>query len=138
MPYEIIRIVIAWITAAGIMLLSVIYPMRIYGQKHRLRPEHPISKVNKCLRRIHKPLGVMIIPITFLHCRFSSQKLGLNMGTFLLVMLVLLLLTYLFRKPLKGRWMKLHRGFTVLLWLLLIAHILIDTERINNLIIGLR
>ncbi|MDD3140768.1 MAG: hypothetical protein PHX08_17605 [Lachnospiraceae bacterium] len=137
MSYEIARIIIAWITAIGIMLLSIIYPMRIYVQKYRLRPEHPISKANKFLRKIHKPLGVVIIPFTFLHCRFSSQKMGFNMGTFLLVLLALLLLNYSCRKLLRSKWIKLHRGLTVLLWSLLIAHILIDTKRINSFIAGL-
>lgn len=128
---DILPIVIAWIIATGVFLLSVIYPMRIYI-KHKLQVNHPISKANKFLRKIHKPLGVVIIPLTFLHCRFSSQKLGLNIGTALLFILVLLLLSYFFRKLLKSKWMGLHRSLTLALWVLLIVHIIFDTERIND------
>ena len=127
-----IEIVIAWLDAAGILLLSVIYPLRLYCQKKKLRPTHPVYRLNRSLRTIHKPLGILIIMLTFFHCRLSSQKLGPNMGTALLILLVLLLLTYAFRKFLKGKWMAMHRWLTAALWFLLIAHIIIDTERINT------
>lgn len=126
--------IIAWVTMLGIFLLSIIYPLRKYCTSRKLPVSHLLCRINRFLRKIHKPLGVLIIPITFLHCRFSTQKLGLNFGTLCLVLLVILLFTYLLRKVLKGRWMKLHRAFTTALWIIVTIHIVFDTERISELI----
>lgn len=132
MEFEWIKISVAWLTALVMMLLSVIYPMRLYCQKKKHSPEHRLFKINRCLRKIHKPLGIVVIPLTFLHCRFSAQSLGMNMGTILLILLFLLLFTYVFRAVLKGKWMLLHRSLTIILWVVTTTHILWDTKRMND------
>lgn len=137
MELETIKIILAWITALNIVLLSIIYPLRKYVAKRKFVKAHPLCRLNRFLRKIHIPLGVLTIPLTFLHCRLSSYKLGLNMGTICLVFLLLLLTTYVLRKPLKGKWMFLHRFFTGLLWIVLLMHIVLDTERIRIFILEL-
>jgi len=137
MELEAIKIILAWITALNIVLLSVIYPLRKYATKRKLTKAHPICRCNHFLRKVHVPLGLLTIPLTFLHCRFSSQKLGLNMGTICLAFLFLLLLTYVLKRQLKSKWIFLHRIFTGLLWVVLLAHIVIDTERIRQFLLKL-
>lgn len=125
MFFDILNLFFAWLPAVLILLLSVIYPLRLYIRRKQLPSNNLIFKVNKLLRKIHKELGVLAIALTFLHCRISSQKLGMNTGTICLVFLILLWCTYIFRKQLKRKWIVLHRLITATLVLTLIAHILI-------------
>lgn len=125
MFFDFLNLFFAWLPSVLILLLSVIYPLRLYIKRKQLPPKNLIFKVNKLLRKVHKKLGVLAIALTFLHCRFSSQKLGINIGTICLVLLILLWCTYIFRKQLKRKWIVLHRLITVSLVLTLIAHILI-------------
>lgn len=127
-----IEAIIAWLMAAGVLLASVIYPLRRICAARRLPTSHPLCRVYHALRTLHKPLGVCMIPLTFLHCRLSSQKLGINLGTLCLLLLVTLFITYAIRKLLKGRWLRLHRALTATLWMLITLHIFIDTERIRE------
>lgn len=125
MFFDFLNLFFAWLPAVLILLLSVIYPLRLYIRRKQLPPNNLIFKVNKLLRKIHKVLGVLAIALTFLHCRISSQKLGMNIGTICLVFLIFLWCTYIFRKQLKRKWIVLHRLITATLVLTLIAHILI-------------
>lgn len=125
MFFDFLNLFFAWLPAVLILLLSVIYPLRLYIRRKQLPPNNLIFKVNKLLRKVHKELGVLAIALTFLHCRISSQKLGMNIGTICLVFLIFLWCTYIFRKQLKRKWIVLHRLITVALVLTLIAHILI-------------
>lgn len=125
MFFDFLNLFFAWLPSVLILLLSVIYPLRLYIRRKQLPPNNLIFKVNKLLRKVHKELGVLAIALTFLHCRISSQKLGMNIGTICLVFLIFLWCTYIFRKQLKRKWIVLHRLITVTLVLTLIAHILI-------------
>ena len=49
--------------------------------KEKLNTNSFICRINRFFRRIHKSLGIAVIFITLLHCRFSSQHFGLNTGT---------------------------------------------------------
>ena len=121
---EMLNLLLAWLSAFVMLLLSALYPLRLIRQRRRLPPGHWIAKLHRCLRRAHKPLGIGAIGLIFLHCRFSSQRLGLNTGSFCLAMALLLLLSYVLRKRLKN-WLGLHRGLTLVLWLGLGLHILL-------------
>ncbi|MGL4605957.1 MAG: FMN-binding protein [Eubacteriaceae bacterium] len=111
-----INIITAWISVGLILLLSIIYLLRIINKgtyKNKL-----IGKINKKLRKIHRPLGICFLIFGCIHGYFSSEKLiSLNFGTLGIIIGVLLGLNYLLRKPLKGHgsWIKIHRYLTVLL-----------------------
>ena len=122
---DFLNLMLAWIAAIMIFLLSVIYPIRKYGQKHKLPQTHLLMKWNRLLRKIHKPLGIALIGVTFLHCRFSSQKLGFSTGTLCLVLTTVLFINYMARKQMKKHWMKIHRGLSLALLILLILHIIL-------------
>lgn len=119
---EILNIFFAWLVSICVLGLSIIYPLRLYCQKKKLNTNSFICRINRFFRRIHKSLGIAVIFITLLHCRFSSQHFGLNTGTICFWILLLILCTYLFRKNLKRKWILLHRELTALLWLLIILH----------------
>lgn len=120
---EILNIFFAWLLSTFILVLSIIYPLRLYCQKKKLNTNSFIYRINRFFRRIHKSLGIAVIFITLLHCRLSSQHFGLNTGTICFLISLLILCTY-FRKNLRRKWILLHRELTVLLWLLIILHII--------------
>lgn len=125
MFFDFLNLFFAWLPAVFIFLLILIYPLRLYIRRKQLLPNNLIFKVNRLLRKVHKELGILAIALTFLHCRISSQKLGINTGTICLVLLILLWGTYLLRKKLKRQWMVSHRCLTFILVLTLIVHILV-------------
>lgn len=122
---QILNIVFAWVSAALIFLLSILYPLRKYGQSRRLPAGRFFLKLNRSLRKIHKPMGVLLIGTGFLHCFFSDQKLGLNTGTACLFLTVMAFISFLLRGFLKKRWLPLHRLWTLALWVLLIGHVIL-------------
>lgn len=123
--YKIANMVLAWLPAIFLILLMVIYPLRLYIRHRQLTKTNLCFKVNRLLRKIHKELGVLTIGLTFLHCRISSQKLGLNTGSICLALIILISCTYFFRKYTKRKWLASHRCLTVILVITLVAHILI-------------
>lgn len=122
---ERLNIFFAWLLSVCILGLSIIYPLRLYCHKKKLNTTSCIYRANKFLRKIHKFLGIVVIWMTLLHCRLSSQHFGMNTGTICLFISLLILCTYLFRKRFKSKWLLLHRNLTGLLWLLIIAHIVL-------------
>ena len=122
---ERLNIFFAWLLSACILGLSIIYPLRLYCHKKKLDTTSYIYRANKFLRKIHKFLGIAVVWMTLLHCRLSSQHFGMNTGTICLIISLLILCTYLFRKRFKSKWLLLHRNLTGLLWLLIIAHIVL-------------
>lgn len=125
MYHDFINLFFAWILMVLIFLLVIIYPLRLCNRHKRPSSFDLISRTNRFLRKVHKELGIVAIILTFLHCRVSSQKLGINTGTICLLLLLLLWCTYLLRKQLRKQWIILHRLLTVCLVVTLIAHILI-------------
>lgn len=125
MFFDFLNLFFAWLPAVFIFLLILIYPLRLYIRRKQLLPNNLIFKVNRLLRKVHKELGILAIALTFLHCRISSQKLGINTGSICLVLLILLWGTYLWRKKLKRQWIVSHRCLTFILVLTLIVHILV-------------
>lgn len=120
-----------------IVLLSIIYPLRKVCRKNRLPPNHILRKANNQLRKFHKELGVCVIFLIIAHCKISSQKLGVNLGTFCLTITIFLFVSYLLRKRFRKTWLKIHRQLTVVLWVGIILHTVIDTERIRDFLINL-
>ncbi|KZL91727.1 FMN-binding protein [Clostridium magnum] len=122
---------LAWISVAIASLLCIIYILRKLILKTKGKNKFIIS-LNKILRKVHKPLGVLLIITGLTHGIFSSVSvLSLNLGTITWVIAILLTLTWMFRKSLKG-WIYYHRILSVIFALVLIAHIIQVTGVFNN------
>lgn len=111
-----LNLTFAWISTVFILLLLILYPLKIYFKT---------TKARFILNKIHKPLGIIVIPLIFFHCRFSSQNIALNTGTICLFIVILLFFTYIFRKKLKKFWIKFHRILAIILLITLFSHIYI-------------
>ena len=116
--------IFAWISMIGIVLLFSIYPLRKYLLLNKPKKDSLVIKTNIYLHKYHKSLGIVVLILSFIHCRLSSQKLGFNTGTFSFILMALLLYSYLARKMLKRKWLKIHRALSVILIVVLILHIL--------------
>ena len=112
---------LGWISLAICVLLMAKYIGRISGNK----------KLNKLLRKIHKPLGIAAIAITILHGGISfiktPQALIQNItGVLLLVLLILLARTFYARKRLKAKWFPMHRHISIVFCVLTAIHIVVS------------
>lgn len=120
-----LNFIFAWSSTIGLLLLFIIYPLRIYISRNDIKNRTYLLKVNKLLHKIHKTLGIIILILTFIHCRLSSQKLGVNTGTLCLILMIFILGSYLFKKQLKNKWLKIHRTLTIILLITIILHIIL-------------
>ena len=105
---------LAWISTLCIIITSI----EFFANR--------ILKKNILFRKLHKPLGIILILTGTLHGLFSSEPiLSLNFGTALLVIALLIPLGYLLRKYIKKyKWIHFHRIFTVLILVILPIHII--------------
>lgn len=130
------NLILAWTITLILFLLSIIYPLRKFCRKRKLNSKHPLRKLDRILRILHEPLGILVIALTFLHCKLSEQKLGVNLGTICLFLLIILFAQYIFRAKLKSSWLKHHRQTTLILWGVTFFHIIVDTERIQRIVMN--
>ena len=120
----IINVITAWISVILASLLTIIYLLRVLNKgkkKNKL-----IGKINKKLRKTHKPMGIAFVIIACIHGFFSSGAIfTFNFGTFCMTIGIILGLTYYLRKlfPKKLKWIKPHRGLTIMLILFLGLHL---------------
>ena len=123
-----ISVIFAWLTMICIVLTAVKYMARISKRK----------KFNVFFRKIHIPVGIFTIVFGLIHgilagnaknttlenIDIGSLLFSFNWGTLCFVVIILLSITYLFRRFLKRYWFLLHRVFTIILIILTILHVL--------------
>lgn len=118
------NVITAWISVFLAASLAVVYLLRIVNKGHK---KHLlISKINKKLRNIHKPMGIAFVIVACIHGYLSSGTiLSLNFGTACIAMGILLGLTYWLRKVYRSKlaWVKPHRWLTVVLIVFLGLHL---------------
>lgn len=84
-------------------------------------------KINNLIRKIHKPLGILIVLTGLVHGFFSSERvLSLNLGTMCWISTILIGLSWMIRNKLKNKmnWLVMHRILTIIFILLLGFHVL--------------
>ena len=81
-------------------------------------------KIYKVLRKIHIPIGAATIIIGLYHTIFASINHGfsVNWGSAAMVFYLLGFVCWLLRKPLKRRWVVLHRFTTLIATICMIVH----------------
>jgi|LGVF01.1.fsa_nt_gb uncharacterized protein with FMN-binding domain len=122
-----INVVLAWISVGLIGVLSIIWLMRLYIKKHRIKKERDVYRLNRMLRKYHKWTGISFVVIASVHGILSSYKLlSLNFGTLIVVFSILMGITYYLRKKFnKGSsWLSIHRALTLMILILIPVHII--------------
>ncbi len=120
----IINVLSAWLALILATLLAIIYLLRVLNKgktKNKL-----IATINKKLRNSHKVMGMAFVIIACIHGFFSSGAvLSFNFGTLCMIIGIVLGLTYYLRKlfPKKLKWIKPHRGLTIVLIVFLGLHL---------------
>ncbi|WKY44840.1 FMN-binding protein [Eubacteriaceae bacterium ES2] len=117
-----LNVVTAWTSVILAVLLSVVYILRLANKGK----DTFIGRLNRKLRNIHKPMGILFVITACIHGFFSSGAiLSFNFGTLCMVMGILLGLTYWLRKAYKGKcsWCKPHRILTAVLLVFLGIHL---------------
>lgn len=122
----VLNVVTAWIAVFLAIALSVIWIFRLVIRKYALKPQGKLARVNYRLRKAHKWLGIAFVVISLIHGALSSMDvLSANKGTVMTILGILMGITFYARKRLghPQRWIRVHRVLTVLLMLLIPAHI---------------
>lgn len=95
-------------------------------------------KIDTLMGRIHKVLGVilcitaivhMIMALSLIKQRPFSMYIA---GIIMIASILAALLSYLFRKKLKKKWIIIHRIATVILMLCLISHCIVGINSLNT------
>jgi uncharacterized protein with FMN-binding domain len=119
-----LNVVTAWTSVFLAVLLSVVYILRL-ANKGKSKDTF-IGRLNRKLRNVHKPMGILFVITACTHGFFSSGAiLSFNFGTLCMLMGIILGLTYWLRKAYKGTcsWCKPHRILTVVLLAFLGIHL---------------
>lgn len=122
-----LNILFAWASMILAGLLAVIIVMRVVNKYAFHNKKNILYKINRYLRKIHKPMGVAIIITGFYHGLFSSDTiLSLNYGTAVWVLTIVLAATWIFKAQLKKikNWMYWHRVITAVFVIILVIHII--------------
>jgi uncharacterized protein with FMN-binding domain len=105
------------------IILCIFLSMKIVSRKMKW------TKVDKMIRRIHIPCGVLVLVVILTHLIVTRDVWPtrsvwvIGTGITTAVLLLLMALGYVFRKKLKGRWIVLHRVGATLIALLIVCHV---------------
>lgn len=120
--------VLSWLSAGLVLILVLLYPARKLVQRRKPAPGSPLAFIYKFLRKTHLAVGVLIIPVVYVHCRLAARESGVRsmLGVILMVLLILLAATYFFRKPLGKHWKRLHQLLAAILIIITMYHSFIE------------
>lgn len=115
-------------SAVLVLLLELLYPLRKLVQKQEPNQDGALVTAYKILRKVHIAIGILVIPVVFCHCSLATRAAGQQslFGAVLLVLLLLLALTYVLRKPLGKRWNPLHQWLAAILMGITFYHSFIE------------
>lgn len=116
---------LAWIaTAVGLFLASKYLIRKSIQENPPYKAD--IIKLNKLSKKLHIPLGILLVLLGLIHGLFSSfNVISFNMGTICWIISILLGVNWLIRKKLNSPalWIKHHRCLTIIFLLTLFLHL---------------
>lgn len=121
-----LNVVFAWISVGLAFCLVIIWLLRVLNKSLYDNKNNFLRKINNSLRKYHIPLGIILIITSLAHGYYSSYDiLSLNKGTISFIFIILLALTFIFKKKLVrfNGWIKWHRTLTVCFVVLFILHL---------------
>ena len=119
------NVILAWTSVGLIAAASIIYILRLLLPHLDGGSRNWVRNLNRKLRRHHKHIGMAAVATGLAHGLLSSfSVLSLNLGTLLLVVLILLGVNFALRKKGdKGKWLVNHGILTALALILVVAHL---------------
>lgn len=120
-------LILAWVTVLFSIVTAFKYIVRISKCK----------RLNHIFHKIHIPIGIALVLTGLIHgllagnfkdtgltdARLGTVFFSFNWGTVCFVISVLLGLSYLLRRVLKNKWMKIHRLLTFCFLALIVIHV---------------
>lgn len=120
-----IKILIAYLLAWSSVLLTLFLGSKYIFRKTAQSGNTKAQKINKSLKLPHIIIGFAIIAMTLIHGIFSVDAvLSLNLGTLTWAILVLLALSWIFKKAIGKKWRLIHNILTIAFIVVVIAHII--------------
>lgn len=122
-----LSLILAWITVIFGIMTSLKYIARVSKS----------AKCNRFFHKIHIPAGIVLVITGLVHgllagnfadAKMSEAYIGAvlfswNWGTACFIVSILLGITYLLRRTLKKKWMRVHRMLTVCFLILVMIHV---------------
>ncbi len=123
-----VNVILSWLSAALVLLLMVIWPLRLLCTKSRFKNNRVLKPIWRVLRKIHAPLGIITTVIVFMHCSVAERATGVNslVGAILLVCMLALCLTWFLKRLIPRYWLILHRGITAIMFIAMMFHSFIE------------
>jgi hypothetical protein len=120
--------ILSWLSAILVLLCAAIWPLRKICAKHGQEDKRLVKKIWLFLRKIHIPLGLLTTAVVFLHCRmaFEISERRSFLGGILLVCMLGLCATGFMKRLLPRYWIRLHRGITAIMFIILFIHCFIE------------
>lgn len=137
------------ITAWCAVILSLICAAKIFIRVMAQKGGTKAKAFNKSARKSHIYIGILAVVFALIHSvlagnpawatpldfEFAPLLFNLNTGTFSLILLLLLLISWIFRKALKRSFFPIHRFLTAALISALICHLIVQGITIFNVLL---
>lgn len=112
------------INVALILVITAPYWLRRLGQRFFPKRKIASTKLMKVLRAVHKPFGICLLLITFMHGYLALGSFRLHTGTLVGIMvLATVVLGLLFYRKKKAVFFKWHKRAALLMVLLTLLHL---------------
>lgn len=111
--------IMAWISLLLFVILILKYAVKLLAIRFK-----NFRGINRFFSKTHKPLGILILFTALLHALTSSRFIfSFNLGTTSLVVFILLMFSYIFKRYYPQRFLWVHRALSILSILLVILHL---------------
>lgn len=140
MQLDVLNFGFAWIAVILAATLVLVYLLRVMWM-YKLGTRTLLGNWNRALRKHHKTIGIFLLLTGLVHGLASSEQvLSVNLGTVNWLVVVLLGMSWMFRKRLSGfkSWMFWHRCLTAAFILTLVLHIVdVGGIQVHRVLLGM-
>ncbi|NLG04172.1 MAG: hypothetical protein GX567_10140 [Clostridia bacterium] len=118
----------SWFSAFLIFILLILFPVRKLVTLKKCKKGETLTTVYLVLKKIHCAIGILAIPVIFIHCSIASRMTDIRSGAgaLLLILTILLALSRAFKKVLGTKWKLVHQILAAATFVLLIYHCFIE------------
>lgn len=120
--------ILSWLSVVLFLLSAVIWPLRLVCMKRGFKGVQSLKVSWLFLKKMHIFLGLATMLVMFLHCRVAFGVSGKRsfLGGILLLCMLGLCVSGVLKRALPQYWIYIHRGITVLMFVVLVVHCFIE------------